>query len=71
MKADPILAELWAVRDRLAARYNYDLDATFQHVKAEEAKSDLPYTQCPARRLAAGEDDAVEPDAHEAASPAK
>jgi hypothetical protein len=71
MKADPILAELWAVRDRLAAQCDYDLDAIFRQVKTEEAKSGLPYVECPARRLAAAQDDAVEPDAHEGASAAK
>lgn len=61
MKADPILAELWAVRDRLAARFNYDVDAIFEHIKAEEAKSGSRYVECPPRRLsAAAEDDSVE-----------
>lgn len=60
MKADPILAELWAVRDRLAAQFDYDLDAIFRHIKAEEAKSGLRYVECPPRRLSAAEDDSVE-----------
>ena len=47
MNADPILAELWAVRDRLAARFDYDVDAIFRHIKAEEAKSGLRYVECP------------------------
>ena len=51
MNADPILAELWAVRDRLAARFDYDLDAIFRHVKEEEARSGLRYEECPSRRL--------------------
>ena len=29
MKTDPIVAEVRAVRDRLAARFNYDLEAIF------------------------------------------
>ena len=56
MKADPILAELWAVRDRLAARFDYDLDAIFRHIKEEEAKSGLRYVECPPRRLSHAED---------------
>ena len=52
MNADPILAELWAVRDRLAARFDYDLDAIFRHVKEEEAKSGLRYEECPSCSLA-------------------
>lgn len=60
MRADPILAELWAVRDGLAARFGYDVDAIFRHIKAEEAKSGLRYVECPPRRLSAAEDDSGE-----------
>ena len=60
MNADPILEELWAVRDRLAARFDYDLDAIFRHIKAEEAKSGLRYVECPPRRLTAAEGDSGE-----------
>ena len=56
MNADPILAEPWAVRDRLAARFDYDLDAIFRHTRAEEAKSGLRCVECPPRRLAPAED---------------
>ena len=58
MRVDPILAELWAVRDRLAAQFDYDLDAIFRHIKAEEAKSGLHYVECPPRRLSAEDDPA-------------
>ena len=60
MNADPILAELWAVRDRLAARFDYDLDAIFRHVKAEEARSGVRYEECPSCRLAPATDSALE-----------
>ena len=60
MNADPILAELWAVRDRLAARFDYDVDAIFRHIKAEEAKSGLRYVECPPRRLSAAENGSIE-----------
>lgn len=52
---DPIMAEVWAVRDRLAARFDYDLEAIFKDLRAEEAKSGLNYEQCPPRRLRSGE----------------
>lgn len=52
---DPIMAEVWAVRDRLAARFDYDIEAIFKDLRAEEAKSGLSYEQCPPRRLASGE----------------
>lgn len=71
MNADPILAEVWAVRDRLAARFDYDLDAIFRHVKAEEARSGLRYEECPARRLTAAPNDAAEPEAQDGRSSGK
>ena len=39
MKPDPIVAALRAVRDRLAARFNYDVDAIVRHVQSVEAAS--------------------------------
>ena len=49
MTDDPIMAELRAARDRLAARFNYDVEAIFRHIQAEEARSGLTYVQCPPR----------------------
>ena len=49
MTDDPIMAELRAARDRLAARFNYDLEAIFRHIQAEEARSGLTYVPCPPR----------------------
>lgn len=60
MTTDPIVAEVRAARDRLAARFDYDLEAIFRHVKAVEAKSGRSYVQCPPRTLAPREDDAGE-----------
>lgn len=66
MNADPILAEVWAVRDRLAARFDYDLDAIFRHVKAEETRSGLRYEEWrPSRRPVRTTDSAVESDARD------
>ena len=39
MKKDPIVEEVRRVRDRLAARFNYDLDAMFADLKAREKAS--------------------------------
>ena len=47
MRTDPIVAEVRAARDRLAARFDYDIAAIFRHIQAEEAKSGLTYVQCP------------------------
>ena len=52
MPTDPIVAEVRAARDRLAARFGYDLEAIFRHVQAEEARSGLTYVPCPPRRPA-------------------
>ena len=67
MKADPIVAEVRAVRDRLAARFDYDIDAIFRHIQAEEARSGLTYVRCTPRRLAladVAEERGVRADAH-------
>ena len=45
MTDDPTMAELRATRDRLAARFNYDVEAIFRHIQAEEARSGLTYVQ--------------------------
>ena len=39
MKPDPMVAEVRAVRDRLAARFDYDVDAIVRHVQRLEAES--------------------------------
>ncbi len=57
MKTDPIMAEVRAARDKLAARFDYDIAAIFRHIQAEEAKSSLSYLQCRPRTVA-GEDEA-------------
>ena len=48
----PIVAEVRAARDRLAARFDYDLEAIFRHIQAEEARSGLTYVPCPPRETA-------------------
>ena len=35
---DPIVAEIRAVRDRLAARFDYDVDRIFDHFESERAE---------------------------------
>ena len=36
MKADPILRELWDIKDGLAAECNHDLRRLFDHLKASQ-----------------------------------
>ena len=39
MEPDPIVAEVRAVRDRLAARFDYDIEAIVRHAQKLEAES--------------------------------
>ncbi len=48
---DPIVAEVRAVREAHAARFNYDLDAIFQDIRRQQEASGRTYVQYPARRL--------------------
>ncbi len=43
MKKDPIIAELRRVRDRLAARFNYDIKAIAAHYQQMERESGATY----------------------------
>lgn len=53
MKPDPIVAEVRAVRDRLAARFNYDIDAIVRHTRNLEAASGRTCLQPPQSSIAA------------------
>ena len=53
MKPDPIVGEVRAVRDRLAARFNYDIDAIVRHIRSVEAASGRTYVQPPQSSTAA------------------
>ena len=44
---DPIIAELRAVRDTHAARFNYDVTAIFQDIRAMQAMSGREYVYRP------------------------
>ncbi len=47
--ADPIISELWAVRDAHAARFNYDVAAILKDVRATQKKLGPEYVRHPAR----------------------
>ena len=36
---DEVLEEVWKVKDALASRYNYDLDAMFRAMRVREKRS--------------------------------
>jgi hypothetical protein len=40
---DPIVDEVWRVREAHAARFNYDLDAIYRDIKEQEKRSGLKY----------------------------
>ena len=50
-ETDPIIAELRAVRDRHAARFDYDLAAIFRDIGEMQETSGRDYVRYPARRV--------------------
>lgn len=54
---DPIIAELHAIRDAHAARFDYDVMAIFKDIQARQAASGRTYVRYPARRAAEDRDD--------------
>ena len=56
-ETDPIIAELRAIRQEYAARFNYDVDAMFRDLRARQDASGRQYVRWPSRRsVSAGED---------------
>lgn len=60
IQSDPIIAELRAVRDTHAARFNYDVGAIFQDIRATQEMSGREYVRYPARRVDATHDETPE-----------
>ena len=52
MKNDPIVSEVRAIRDALAAQCGYDIKEIFQKLREQQAESDLKYVRYPVRRVA-------------------
>ena len=50
-ETDPIIAELRAVRDRHAARFDYDVAAIFRDIRAMQETSGRDYVRYPVRRV--------------------
>ena len=48
---DPIIAEVWAVRDHHAALFGYDVKAIFRDIQARQKASGRKYVRFPARRI--------------------
>ena len=50
MSDDPIVAEVRAIRDKLAAECGYDVKEIFRRVRQRQAQSGLEYVRYPPRR---------------------
>lgn len=53
-RTDPLIAEIRAVRDEYAARFDYDVAAMFRDLQARQDASKRIYVHHPARAAAAG-----------------
>ena len=49
-QTDPIIAELRAIRQAYAARFDYDVEAMFRDIRARQEASGCEYVRLPARR---------------------
>ena len=56
MRNDPIVAEVRAIRDELAAQCGYDIKEIFRKLREQQDESGLKYVRYPARRVALAED---------------
>lgn len=52
MRTDPIIADLRAVRDAYAGRFDNDVKAICRDIRARQKASGRKYVSFPARRLA-------------------
>ena len=55
-ETDPIIAELRAIRQAYAARFNYDVDAMFRDIRARQKASGRKYVRWSRRSAVADED---------------
>ena len=51
-QTDPIIAELRAIREAYAARFDYDVEAMFRDIRARQEASGREYVRLRARRTA-------------------
>ena len=56
MRDDPIVAEVRAIRDELAAQCGYDMKEIFRNLREQQAKSGLKYVHYPGRWVTSSED---------------
>lgn len=58
-RADSVIAEVRAVRDGIAARFNYDVGAIFERIREMQDESGREYVSYPARRIVEGPDESL------------
>ena len=58
-QADPVIAEVRAVRDGFAARADYDVGAMFRRIREMQDESGREYVTYPARRIVEGSDESL------------
>ncbi len=51
MWKDPIVEEVRIIRDEYARRFDYSLEAIYNDLKEQEAKSGLEFVSLPSRRI--------------------
>ena len=61
MNHDPIVAEVRAIRDKLAAECGYDVHELFRRIRRRQAESGLEYVRYPSRRVVPPVDVAAQP----------
>ncbi len=55
-RPDPVIAEVRAVRDGIAARADYDVSAIFRRIREMQDETGREYVTYPARRIVEGSD---------------
>ena len=58
-ETDPVIAEVWAVRDGFAARAGYDVAAIFRRIGEMQEESGREYVEYPPRRIVVGFDETL------------
>ncbi len=56
MRSDPIVDEVRAIRNRLAAQCEYDVDQIFRRIRRRQVDSGRNYVRYPARRVTKDKD---------------
>ena len=56
-QTDPIIAEVRAIRQAYAARFDYDVEAIFRDIRARQEATGRDYVRLSARRLVSTAED--------------